>query len=74
MLLTPDDIGALAEHPTDMQPRARQNVILELGYFMAKVGRGKVCCLYVEGVEKPSDYDGVLYVRYDNGGAWRDQL
>jgi len=74
VLLTPDDIGASAEHATDMRPRARQNVILELGYFMAKLGRGKVCCLYVEGVEKPSDYDGVLYVPYDNGGVWCNQL
>lgn len=74
VLLTPDDIGASAEHPTDMHARARQNVILELGYFMGKLGRGKVCCLYVEGVEKPSDYDGVLYVPYGDTGKWRDQL
>jgi hypothetical protein len=28
----------------------------------------------VEGVELPSDYDGVLWVPYDNDGAWRWKL
>ncbi len=74
VLLTPDDIGASAAHPANMRPRARQNVVLELGYFMGKLGRGKVCCLYVDGVELPSDYQGVLWLPYDDSGAWRDQL
>jgi hypothetical protein len=74
VLLTPDDVGASVLHPEKTRCRARQNVILELGYFLAKLGRNKVCCLYVEGVEQPSDYDGVLYVPYDQGGAWRSKL
>jgi len=74
VLLTPDDVGASVLHPEKTRRRARQNVILELGYFLAKLGRNKVCCLYVEGVEQPSDYDGVLYVPYDQGGAWRSKL
>ncbi len=74
VLLTPDDVGASVLHPEETRRRARQNVILELGYFLAKLGRNKVCCLYVEGVEKPSDYDGVLYISYDQGGAWRSKL
>ena len=74
VLLTPDDVGASVLHPEKTRRRARQNVILELGYFLAKLGRNKVCCLYVEGVESPSDYDGVLYVSYDEGGAWRLKL
>jgi hypothetical protein len=41
---------------------------------MGKLGRGKVCCLYVDGVELPSDYQGVLWLPYDDSGAWRDQL
>ena len=57
--------GASVLHPEKTRRRARQNVILELGYFLAKLGRNKVCCLYLEGVEQPSDYDGVLYVPYD---------
>jgi hypothetical protein len=74
VLLTPDDFGGSASHPEKTQRRARQNVILELGYFMAKLGRGKVCCLYIEGVELPSDYQGVLWLPYDDSGAWHDQL
>jgi predicted nucleotide-binding protein len=74
VLLTPDDIGASADNPTNMRPRARQNVVLELGYFMSKLGRGKVCCLYVDGVELPSDYQGVLWLPYDDTGAWRQSL
>lgn len=74
VLLTPDDYGGPAGHPENTSRRARQNVILELGYFMGKLGRGRVCCLYVDGVELPSDYQGVLWLRYDDSGAWRDQL
>ncbi len=74
VLLTPDDFGGPTGHREKALPRARQNVVLELGYFMGKLGRGKVCCLYVEGVELPSDYQGVLWLPYDDSGAWRDQL
>jgi predicted nucleotide-binding protein len=71
VLLTPDDVGSVASAPGKSQPRARQNVILELGYFIGKLSRARVCALYVEGVELPSDIHGVVYVRYDDGGAWR---
>jgi predicted nucleotide-binding protein len=74
VLLTPDDVGASVMQPEKRNRRARQNVILELGYFMAKLGRKRVCCLYAEGVELPSDYHGVLYVPYDPKGAWRWKL
>jgi predicted nucleotide-binding protein len=56
------------------QPRARQNVILELGYFLGKLGRGRVCVIYVDGVEIPSDYHGVVFVPLDEAGAWRLRL
>jgi predicted nucleotide-binding protein len=48
-----------------MKYRARQNVILELGYFVGKIGRGKVCCLYKGDVELPSDIHGVLFKKFD---------
>jgi predicted nucleotide-binding protein len=38
---------------------------------MAKLGRGKVCAIYAEGVELPSDFQGVVYIPLDAGGAWR---
>jgi predicted nucleotide-binding protein len=74
VLLTPDDVGALASSPEKLNSRARQNVILELGYFIGKLSRARVCALYREGVEIPSDIHGVLYVPYDEGGGWRLKL
>ncbi|MGC1928374.1 MAG: nucleotide-binding protein [Candidatus Nitrosopolaris sp.] len=64
VLLTPDDIGG--KDRRNLSERARQNVILELGYFMAKLGRDKVCGLYKGNVELPSDVLGVLYLKYEN--------
>lgn len=74
VLLTPDDVGAHKDKATDLQPRARQNVILELGCFIGKIGRERVCALLGEGVEIPSDYHGVLYVPLDNSDGWKMKL
>jgi predicted nucleotide-binding protein len=74
VLLTPDDVGASKAYSAHSQPRARQNVILELGYFVGKLKRSRVCALYVPGVEIPSDFSGVLYIELDSKGAWRTQL
>lgn len=74
ILLTPDDVGARRDKATDGKPRARQNVIFELGYFIGKLGRQRVCAVYKEGVDLPSDYNGVLYVMMDSGGSWRFSL
>ncbi|HEX4952068.1 MAG TPA: nucleotide-binding protein [Thermoanaerobaculia bacterium] len=71
VILTPDDIGACVKEPQEMRPRARQNVILELGFFIGVLGRGRVVVLYTEGIELPSDYSGVEYVRFDREGAWK---
>jgi predicted nucleotide-binding protein len=73
VLLTPDDEGRAATGK-DLRPRARQNVILELGYFIGKLCRPRVCALYKEGVELPSDIHGVIYVPYDGAGGWRLEL
>jgi predicted nucleotide-binding protein len=73
VLMTPDDLGTSKDKPQDLKPRARQNVILELGYFVAKLGRGRVCCLNKGGLEIPSDYYGVVYIPMDTG-EWRFQL
>ena len=71
VLLTPDDVGGVATAKDRLNPRARQNVILELGYFVAKLGRDRVCALHKGAVELPSDFVGVVYVAMDNAGAWR---
>ena len=63
VLLTPDDRGGVASSKLEeQQPRARQNVIFELGYFIGKLSRKRVCALYIDGVEIPSDYSGVLFI------------
>ena len=74
ILLTPDDIGYPKNKPDTQQARARQNVILELGYFSGILGRSKVCVLYKGAVEIPSDYLGVVYVPMDEAGAWKFNL
>jgi len=74
VILTGDDVGGLATRPRTLRPRARQNVIFELGFSLAKLGRGRVCALYEAGVELPSDFRGVEYMPLDPAGAWRRQL
>jgi len=75
VLLTPDDQGGVKGAPADTQKmRARQNVVLELGFFIGKLGRENVCVLYAAGVELPSDMLGVVYTPLDAHGAWETLL
>jgi len=71
VLLTPDDLGASAKTPGELKPRARQNVVMELGFFLGALGRARVCALKLGTVELPSDYDGVTYIELDEKGAWK---
>jgi len=71
VLLTADDTGqAITE--SEPRPRARQNVILELGFFIGALGRSRVAVLHEEGVELPSDISGLLYTSIDS--EWRLDL
>jgi predicted nucleotide-binding protein len=74
VLLTPDDIGSTASQASNLNKRARQNVIMELGYFIGRLGRTRVCALHKGDVELPSDYQGVLYIEMDSAGAWKAKL
>ena len=71
ILLTPDEVAYLASDETKADAerkkelRARPNVIFEFGYFIGKLGRSKVCCLYTGAVSLPSDVNGMIYKRYD---------
>ena len=69
VLLTADDCGALKGE--ELRPRARQNVIFELGFFVAKLGRECVCVLTRGGPEIPGDYAGVVYIPMDEGDSWK---
>ncbi len=64
VLLTPDDEGHRAGAEEEKKYRARQNVILELGMVLARLGRKRVAILYKESVERPSDIDGLLYLGF----------
>ena len=74
ILLTPDDCAHLKNKPEKLHFQARQNLILELGYFMGRLGRNRVCALYKEGVETPSDIHGVIYIQMDSFGGWKMKL
>lgn len=66
VLLTPDDVGALSEEKPDFKPRARQNVIFELGFFIGKLGRERVRALKSGNLELPSDIQGWLWISLED--------
>ena len=73
ILLTPDDVAYTADQQ-DLSDssrvkefRARQNVIFEFGYFVAKLGRRRVCALHKGDVAIPSDLSGLIYKKVETG-------
>ncbi|MDX2144878.1 MAG: nucleotide-binding protein [Rhodospirillaceae bacterium] len=75
VIISGDDVGYALQDGQDYQrQRARQNVVLELGYFIGRLGRDRVFCLLVSDVELPTDYIGVVYEPMDQAGAWKHKL
>lgn len=72
VLLTPDDEGCMKGGQPE--PRVRQNVLLELGYFMGRLTRNRVCAIKRGNVEIPSDFAGVVWVSMDDGNGWKQTL
>ena len=70
VLYTPCDLGRSKEEEDQLKPRARQNVVFEHGYLMAKIGRKNVCALVKGDVETPNDISGVVYIKMDQGDGW----
>ena len=66
VLVTPDDEGRKrGDNSEALRPRARQNVVLELGMVLARLGRQRVAVLVKSGkIERPSDIDGLLYIPF----------
>jgi len=77
VILTPDDLGGYAElgsawsRPARLRKflktaytRPRQNVVLEFGFFVGKLGRDRVACLLKKPVEQPSDMQGIVYISF----------
>lgn len=73
-IFTPDDKGCLNDVNEDLRARARQNVIFEFGYFIGKLGRKRACALIKGDIEKPSDYSGVIYIKFDKKHSWKTEL
>jgi predicted nucleotide-binding protein len=76
ILFSADDIGGLNQPNAILKSRTRQNVILELGYFLCQVGRKNIVILHEHGheIERPSDFDGIVYEAFDDFGAWKNKL
>lgn len=66
VLLTPDDEGHPAGDAKEKKFRARQNVVLEMGMFLAKLGRARVAILHKGNVELPSDIQGLIWIQFKN--------
>lgn len=67
VLLTPDDVGyAKAAGEKEAQPRARQNVVLEMGMLISALGRKNVAILKKQHLEVPSDAQGILYTAFND--------
>lgn len=65
VLFTKDDMGKSKSAET-YNYRARQNVVFEAGYFIAKLGRSRVIIIKEEELEIPSDLSGVVYTAKNN--------
>ena len=75
VLYTPCDLGR-GVHETNVpaRSRARQNVVFEHGYLLAKLGRENVCALVKGGIETPNDISGVVYAGFDVQGSWKAEV
>jgi predicted nucleotide-binding protein len=77
VLFSPDDEGrSRGSDAAELKPRARQNVVFELGYFLGELSRQRVLALFkpTTGFEIPSDYSGVIFVPFDDAGRWQFDL
>ncbi len=72
VLMTPDDFGGLVD--SEPAARARQNVVFELGFFIGKLGPQRVVALVKGEIERPSDFDGIVYIPVDPSGTWKMAL
>jgi predicted nucleotide-binding protein len=72
VVILTDDGRATGDEGT--RPRASRNYGFELGFFLGRVGRDRICALQGPGVEIPSDVSGVLSVEFDPRGSWQLEL
>ena len=63
IVMTGDDLT------TDEEIRARENVIHEIGYFQGKYGANRVCLLHENGVNIPTNIQGLVYIPFPRDGV-----
>ena len=73
ILMTGDDEGRL-RGASKLVTRARQNVVLEAGWFMGKLGRQRIAVLVDPDVEHPSDISGMILIPFGSGTKWKSSL
>ena len=82
-LFTRDDIGGSVKDVGKLDSlnnlekiayRARQNVLIEAGYFMSKLGRERLTILAENAIEIPSDYQGMISIKMDENDEWKRKL
>ncbi len=67
VLMTPDDMGyAIADGDKKIEPRTRQNVVLEMGMLLSALKRDRVVILKKGHLEVPSDTHGIIYLPFNN--------
>jgi predicted nucleotide-binding protein len=66
VLATPDDEGHRAKRDDEKAYRARQNVVLELGMMLSRLGRSRVAIILKQqaNMERPSDIQGLIYIPF----------
>ena len=72
VLMTPDDSGGKVGGDVAMRPR--QNVVFELGFFIGVLGPERVVAIVKGQIERPSDFDGVVYIPFDAHSGWKVAL
>ncbi len=72
VVMTPDDLGK-PNDASEAKLRARQNVVFELGFFIGALGPERVAAMVKGDIERPSDFDGVVYISLDKGD-WPTKL
>lgn len=65
-LMTPDDVAYAVKNPETVIDRARQNVVMEIGWAWARLGREQMLLFAKNGVEVPSDFSGIEVLEYSD--------
>lgn len=73
VLYTPCDLGG-KNNGSDLEPRARQNVVFEHGFLIGKIGRKNVSALVKSRIEKPNDISGVVNTDMDSNNGWQLEI